>query len=84
MTDTRPLFRSEVAERFRNLRRDAFLTQRMLADVVGLYQPTISRIETCRVMLWPSTWRKFPLVEDKFQQGLIDPHQDWTDWMKFR
>lgn len=82
--DPRPCTTAEIAERFRALRRDALLTQRMMSDVVGICRPSISEIENCRVLIWPSTWRKFYQMESKFRRGEIDPHRDWQDWMRFR
>jgi Helix-turn-helix domain len=73
----------EIAQRFRALRQDAFLTQRMLSDAVGLCRPTISRIENCRTMIWPSTWRRFATMERLFRRGEIDPYADWHDWARF-
>jgi len=56
----------------------------MMSDVVGICRPSISEIENCRVLIWPSTWRKFYQMESKFRRGEIDPHRDWQDWMRFR
>jgi DNA-binding XRE family transcriptional regulator len=84
MMDTRPDTRREVAERFRALRHDALLTQRMMADAVGICRTSISEIESCRVRLWLGTWEKFHVMESLFRRGAIDPHKDWQDWIKFR
>jgi DNA-binding XRE family transcriptional regulator len=83
MIDERPALRTEIAERFKALRRDAFLTQEAMAAAVGLCQQTISEIENCHVMIWPSTWRKFAVMERLFRQGRIDPYADWCDYRRF-
>lgn len=75
---SRPWEKTEVAERFRALRRKAYLSQARLARIIGICRQTVSEIENCHV--WPhhSTLGKFHSYEEKCNQPPIDLPAHWS------
>jgi DNA-binding XRE family transcriptional regulator len=77
VTDSRP-DKTEVAARFRALRRKALLTQLRLADLIGVGRQAVSKIENARAKPHPTTWDRFSRLEKKHnQQRAIFPER-WT------
>jgi hypothetical protein len=66
--ELRPEQRSEIATRFRELRRVACMTQSQLGEIIGLSRQSVSEIENCRVTLHLSSWKRFRTREAKQQQ----------------
>jgi len=73
-----PCEKSEVAERFRALRRKARLKQSRLAEIIGICRQSVSEIENARVMLHHSTWERFVDLETRHYQPLISFPEHWT------
>jgi DNA-binding XRE family transcriptional regulator len=69
--DTRPWEKSEIAKRFRSLRRKARLSQSLLAEFIGVCRQSINEIENRRVMPHSSTWNRFCDLEAKHNQPRI-------------
>jgi DNA-binding XRE family transcriptional regulator len=69
--DTRPWKKSEIAERFKALRRKAPLTQKRLGEIINLCPQSISEIENCRVMPHETTWERFRELEWKHNRPAI-------------
>jgi DNA-binding XRE family transcriptional regulator len=76
-TDTRPP-KSEVADRFRRLRRKSLFTQKRLAGLIGIGRQALNKIENQRAMPHESTWNAFRGLESKHNQPEITFPEKWT------
>jgi DNA-binding XRE family transcriptional regulator len=77
--DARPWGRSEIADRFKALRRKALLTQKYLGSLIGVDRKTINRIENLRTLPWPRTWRNFTELESRHKQPKFEPPKHWFE-----
>ena len=75
--DSRPWERSEIAERFKALRRKAILSQSHLGRIIRISRQTISEIENVHVMPHPSTWNRFCELEARHNQPRMDLPEHW-------
>ena len=66
---TRPDDRGEIGGRFRKLRCLSHLTQRQLAELVGICRQSVSEIERHHVMLRRSTWNRFVDLETRHEEA---------------
>jgi DNA-binding XRE family transcriptional regulator len=73
----RPDDKTEVARRFKALRRRAFLTQRWLAEYIGVSRQAVSEIENKRALPHFSTWDSFAALEAKHMQPRIKLPVHW-------
>jgi DNA-binding XRE family transcriptional regulator len=64
----RPLDKTEIAGRFTTLRRHTSLTQRELAELIGIGRQAVSEIENKRTLPHCGTWRRFAALEAKHMQ----------------
>ena len=69
--DTRPWEKSEIAKRFKALRRKARISQSLLGELIGTCRQTISEIENRRVIPHQSTWDSFCDLEVRHNQPRI-------------
>jgi DNA-binding XRE family transcriptional regulator len=76
-TDTRPP-KSEVADRFRGLRRKALFTQERLAGLIGIGRQALNKIENQRSLPHQTTWDAFCSLESKHNQPPIILPEKWT------
>jgi DNA-binding XRE family transcriptional regulator len=65
--DTRPWEKSEIAARFRSLRRESLLTQKRLAGFIGIGRQALNKIENQHSMPHQTTWDAFRSLEAKAQ-----------------
>ncbi len=80
--DTRPWERSEIADRFKALRKKALLTQKRLGRLIGADRKTVCRIENLHNIPGPRTWRRFEELETKHNQPQIGSSMDWLRELK--
>ena len=69
--DKRPVIRSEIAERFRALRRKEHLSQRTLGERIGICRQSVSEIENALVKPHLRTWRRFCELEERSARPLV-------------
>jgi DNA-binding XRE family transcriptional regulator len=74
----RPNNNAEISIRFKKLRRRAFLTQRVLAGMIGVCRQTVSEIEHRKVMPHDATWDRFAALEAKHMQPWIVLPAHWA------
>ena len=73
----RPGDRAEIAHRFKVLRWQADLTQRRLAEVIGICRQAVSDIENERTLPNLATWGRFTTLEGKHMAGRTVPSGPW-------
>ena len=73
----RPDERAEIASRFKKLRQRARLTQRWLAELIGICRQAVSDIENRRTLPHYSTWDRFAAQETKYKQARIKLPLHW-------
>ena len=73
----RPEDKADIARRFKALRRRAFLTQRLLAGLIGICRQAISEIENKRTLPHYTTWDRFAVLEAKHMQSRITSPVHW-------
>jgi len=73
----RPDDKAEIARRFMAVRRRAFLTQRWLAELIGLSRQAVSEIEHQQVMPHHTTWDRFAALEAKHKLAQIELPVHW-------
>ena len=76
----RPFEKSEIAWRFKALRRRARLTQASLGDSLGVCRQSICEIETERVWPHEGTWQRFFALERQFEEAAQRNHS--MDWLR--
>jgi len=59
----RPDDRSEIANRFKDFRKNSSMTQLQLAEIIGICRQAVSEIEHCHVVPHISTWNRFADLE---------------------
>lgn len=64
----RPEDSREIARRMKRLRRRSHLTQRVLAEQIGICRQAISEIENRRVKPHESTWDRFTALEARHEE----------------
>jgi DNA-binding XRE family transcriptional regulator len=69
--------KSDVAIRFKTLRRKACLTQADLGHYIGVCRQTVNEIENCRVMANSMTLDSFCDLEAKHNQPPISSPEHW-------
>jgi DNA-binding XRE family transcriptional regulator len=62
--ESKPDNRSIISERFKNFRKQAFLTQARLAKIINVSRQAISKIENRHVQLHKTTWARFRDLEN--------------------
>jgi DNA-binding XRE family transcriptional regulator len=65
----RPRNNSEIAKRFRAVRKIGCMTQGQLAGLLGLSRQAVNEIENCRVMPHYSTRDKFDALERRHERA---------------
>lgn len=73
----RPNDKAEIARRFKALRRRARLTQRWLAESIGICRQAVSEIENKRTMPHFGTWDNFVVLEAKHMQPKLKLPVHW-------
>lgn len=73
----KPDDKAEIARRFKALRRRARLTQRWLAELIGICRQAVSEIENKRTLPRFSTWDSFAALEAKHMQPRIKLPVHW-------
>jgi DNA-binding XRE family transcriptional regulator len=74
---TRPWEKTEIADRFKALRRKARLTQRYLGRLIGVDRKTVNRIENQRSKPQQKTWDEFCELEATHNEPDIMYSKDW-------
>jgi len=69
--DSWPRGKTAIAKRFKALRRRSLLSQSRLGEILGLCRQSVSEIECRRVLLHPSTWRRFQGLEAKHDRAQV-------------
>ena len=77
MKDTRPWKKSEIAKRFRALRRKAYFTQSRLGELIRLSRKCVCQIETGSVMPHCGTWDRFVDLEQKHYRPKVEMPTNW-------
>lgn len=77
MTDTRPWERSEIADRFKALRKKVRLSQCELGKFLHIDRKSVCRIERSRTVPGPRTWKRFEEFEAGHDEGRIELPADW-------
>ena len=76
----RPRDRTEIASRFRGLRKRAYFSQAKLARLIGVSRQSINEVESGRVLARESTWQRFFELEQRHEKGgAIQIRSDWTE-----
>jgi DNA-binding XRE family transcriptional regulator len=78
VVDTRPRHRWEIRRRFRRFRKKLGLNQAGLGSLIGLWQQSISEIETGRRRPHPRTWKQFEEVEWRHRQPKVKLLTRWN------
>lgn len=73
----RPNDKTEIARRFRALRRHADLTQLRLAGLIDVCRQAISEIEHERTLPHLSTWARFATLETRHLGPKIELPDHW-------
>jgi DNA-binding XRE family transcriptional regulator len=73
----RPQDKAEIARRFRALRRRARLTQRCLAELIGVCRQAVSEIENKKTLPHYTTWDRFAAREAKQKEARITLPVHW-------
>jgi DNA-binding XRE family transcriptional regulator len=73
----RPDDRTEIARRFKRLRRRSLLTQRWLAGLIGICRQAVSEIENKRTLPHYATWERFAALEAKHLQPRLKLPVHW-------
>jgi len=61
--------RGEIARRFKKLRSRSFLTQKQLAELIGICRQAVSDIERRHVVPHISTWNRFADLEARHREA---------------
>jgi DNA-binding XRE family transcriptional regulator len=69
LNDPRPDHTAQIAHRFKTLRSRSLLTQRQLAELIGLRRQAVSDIECRRVIPHLSTWNRFVDLEKRHEEA---------------
>jgi len=78
--DHRPDDRSEIASRFKALRKKACFSQAKLASLIVVSRQCISEIESGCVLPHESTWERFFDLEQRHEEGgAIQIRSDWSE-----
>jgi DNA-binding XRE family transcriptional regulator len=73
----RPEDKAEIARRFKALRRRSHLTQRWLAELVGVCRQAVSDIENKKTLPHRTTWDRFAAREAKQKEARITLPVHW-------
>jgi DNA-binding XRE family transcriptional regulator len=73
----RPDDKAEVARRFKALRRRSHLTQRWLAELIGVCRQAVSDIENKKALPRCTTWDRFVAREAKQRKARIKLPVHW-------